>query len=53
MLKAYNGTIASSNEECIVVMVADDYERIDNFLKAVKKYNPVDIVRSGSVAMDL
>jgi len=34
-------------------MVADDYDRIDNFLKAVKKYNPTDIVRSGSVAMDI
>ena len=53
MLKAYNGTIASSGEEFIVVMVADDYDRIDNFLKAVKKYNPTDIVRSGSVALDM
>jgi len=53
MLKAYNGTIASSGEDFIVVMVADDYNRIDNFLKAVKKYNPIDMVRSGSVAMDV
>lgn len=53
MLKAYNGTIASSSEEYIVLMVADDYDRIDSFIKAVKKYNPTDIVRSGSVAMDI
>ena len=52
-LKAYNGTIASSGEDFIVVMVADDYNRIDNFLKAVKKYNPIDMVRSGSVAMEV
>jgi len=53
MLKAYNGTIANSGEDFIVVMVADNAKRIDNFLKAVNKYNPVDIVRSGSVAMDV
>lgn len=53
MLKAYNGTIASSGDDFIVVMVADDAKRVENFLKAVKKYNPVDIVRGGSVAMDM
>ncbi|MBL0686292.1 MAG: acetolactate synthase small subunit [Sulfurospirillum sp.] len=53
MLKAYNGTIASSGENFIVVMVADDAKRIDNFLKAIKKFNPIDMVRSGSVALDV
>jgi acetolactate synthase-1/3 small subunit len=53
MLKAYNGTIANSGEDYIVVMVADDAPRIANFLKAIKKYNPSDIVRGGSVAMDV
>ena len=36
-----------------VYVDTDDYERIDSFLKAVKKYNPIDMVRSGSVAMDI
>jgi acetolactate synthase-1/3 small subunit len=53
MLKAYNGTIANSGEDFIVVMVADDSNRVENFLKAIKKYNPTDMVRGGSVAMDV
>jgi acetolactate synthase-1/3 small subunit len=53
MLKAYNGTITNSGEDYIVVMVADDTTRVAGFLKAVKKYNPTDIVRGGSVAMDI
>lgn len=53
MLKAYNGTVANSGDDFIVLMVADDAKRVENFLKAVKKYNPIDIVRGGSVAMDV
>ena len=53
MLKAYNGTIASSSESSIVIMIADDTQRVTSFLKAVKKYNPIDIVRGGSVALDI
>ncbi|DAB31803.1 MAG TPA: acetolactate synthase small subunit [Sulfurospirillum sp. UBA11407] len=53
LLKAYNGTIASSGDDFIVAMVADDANRVENFLKAVKKYNPTDVVRGGSVAMDV
>ena len=53
MLKAYNGTIANSGADFIVVMVADNAKRINNFLQAIRKYNPIDMVRSGSVAMDV
>lgn len=53
MLKAYNGTIANSGDDFIVVMVADDTKRIENFLRAVKKYNPIEMVRGGSVALDI
>ncbi|MCW1326291.1 acetolactate synthase small subunit, partial [Campylobacter jejuni] len=52
VLKAYNGTIANSNENFLFLMVADDANRIDNFLKQLK-YNPSDIVRSGSVLMEI
>ena len=38
VLKAYNGTIANSNENFLFLMVADDANRIDNFLKTIKKY---------------
>ncbi|HFZ5035731.1 TPA: acetolactate synthase small subunit [Campylobacter jejuni] len=53
VLKAYNGTIANSNENFLFLMVADDANCIDNFLKTIKKYNPSDIVRSGSVLMEI
>ncbi|PID47061.1 MAG: acetolactate synthase small subunit [Proteobacteria bacterium] len=53
MLKAYNGTIANAGEDYIVVMVADDANRIENFLKAIKKYNPIQMVRGGSVVLDV
>jgi acetolactate synthase-1/3 small subunit len=52
MLKAYNGTIANSGEDFIIVMVADDSDRISNFLKAIKKYNPTEMIRGGSVALE-
>ncbi|WP_458699332.1 acetolactate synthase small subunit [Sulfurospirillum sp. 1307] len=53
MLKAYNGTVASSGETYIVIMIADDSHKVDNFLKAIKKYNPTEMVRGGSVALDV
>lgn len=53
ILKAYNGIVANTGENFIVVMVADDASRVENFLKAIKKYNPTDMVRGGSVAMDI
>ncbi len=53
MLKAYNGVIANSGEDFLVLMVADDSKRVSNFLKAIKRYNPIDIMRGGSVAMEI
>ena len=52
ILKAYNGIVANTNENYIVVMVSDDASRIENFLKAIKKFNPTDVVRGGTVLMD-
>ncbi len=53
LLKAYNGTITDSTEDYIIVMVADDAKRIESFLKVIKKYNPSQVVKGGSVALDL
>ncbi|MCR4942159.1 MAG: acetolactate synthase small subunit [Campylobacter sp.] len=53
ILKGYNGIVANSNETYIVVMACDDSDRIGNFLKAMAKFNPVEIVRGGSVVMDM
>ena len=38
LLKAYNGSIANSDENHIVLMACDDADRIESFLKTVKKY---------------
>lgn len=50
--EAYNGKIANASENSVIVMVADEPRRIDNFLDAVKRYNPKEIVRSGAVALE-
>ncbi|MBZ7985874.1 acetolactate synthase small subunit [Campylobacter sp. Cr9] len=52
LLKGYNGTIAHSNDEYITLCVNDTGDRIDNFLKTIKKYNPKDCARSGVVLME-
>ncbi len=52
ILKAYNGTVANAGKDFIIVMVADDSDRVGHFIDAMGKYNPLDIVRSGSVAME-
>lgn len=53
MLKSYNGTVANANDDFIIVMACDNAHRIDCLIKAIKKYNPIQIVRSGSVIMEM
>ncbi|ACM64139.1 TPA: acetolactate synthase small subunit [Campylobacter lari] len=53
ILKAYNGSVTYSDDEFIVVMASDDAKNIDNFLKTMKKYNPISVVRSGSILMEV
>jgi len=52
LCEAYNGKIVNAGESTIIAMVADEPKRIDNFLKAIKRYNPKEIVRSGAVALE-
>ncbi len=52
ILKAYNGTVANAGSEYIIVMVADDSNRVGHFIEAMGKYHPIEVVRSGSVAME-
>ena len=49
---AYNGKIVNVGENVIIVMVADEPKRIENYLKLIKRYNPKEIVRSGAVALE-
>ena len=52
-VKSYNGSVANANENYIIVMACDNASRIDCFIKVMKKYSPVQIVRSGSVMMEI
>lgn len=52
LCRAYNGKIANVGEDFIVGMVTDEPGRVANFLKAIKKYNPKEVIKSGVVAME-
>jgi acetolactate synthase-1/3 small subunit len=52
LCQAYNGKIVNVGEDMVVAMVADEPRRIDNFLKAIKRFNPKEIVRGGAVALE-
>ena len=52
LARAYNGAIQNVTENAIVVSATDEPKRIENFLKAIKRYNPKEIVRSGAVALE-
>lgn len=52
LLKSYNGTITDSDDNFLILLACDNPTRIDGFIKTIKKYNPVDIVRAGCVAME-
>ena len=49
---AYNGKIVNVGNEVVIAMVADEPKRVDHYLEAIKKYNPKEIVRSGTVALE-
>ena len=52
LARAYNGAIQNVTDEAIVVSATDDPARIQNFIKVIEKYKPLEIVRSGVVAIE-
>jgi len=52
LCQAYNGKIVNVGENVVIAMVADESKRIENFLQAIKRFNPKEIVRSGAVALE-
>jgi acetolactate synthase-1/3 small subunit len=52
LCEAYNGKIVNVSESVVITMVADEPKRVDNYLNAIKRYNPKEIVRSGAVALE-
>jgi acetolactate synthase-1/3 small subunit len=53
ILKGYNGIVANSTEDALILMAVDDSKRIANFTKVIKKFKPIEIVRGGSVSMEI
>ena len=49
---AYNGKIVNVSNDMIIAMVADEPKRVTHYLDAVKRFNPKEIVRSGTVALE-
>jgi len=52
ILNGYNGSVANASEDSLILMAVDDANRIQNFIKIMKKFNPIEIVRGGSVSME-
>ena len=52
LARAYNGAIQNVTEDAIVLSATDDPKRIANFIKVIQKFQPLEIVRSGVVAME-
>ena len=52
LARAYNGKIVSATEDDAILMVADEPSKIADFLKAIKKFHPKEIVRGGIVAIE-
>jgi len=52
ILNGYNGSVANASEDALILMAVDDAPRIHNFIKIMKKFDPIEIVRGGSVSME-
>jgi acetolactate synthase-1/3 small subunit len=52
LARAYNGQIQNVTDDAIVISATDEPRRIANFIKVIEKYKPIEIVRSGVVAME-
>jgi len=49
---AYNGGIVNVGKEMIIAMVADEPNRVHHFIEAAQRYNPIEVVRGGIVAIE-
>ncbi|MBP9494449.1 MAG: acetolactate synthase small subunit [Erysipelatoclostridium sp.] len=50
--RAYHGSIQNVTDDSIIVSATDSSSRIMNFIKVMQKFNPLEVVRSGIVAME-
>ena len=52
LCSAYNGGIVNVGIEMVIAMVADEPCRIKHFIEATQRYNPIEVVRGGVVAIE-
>ncbi len=50
--RAYNGHIQNVTEDAIVISATDEPHRIANFTNIMNKFKPLEVVKSGVVAME-
>lgn len=50
--RAYHGSIQNVTDDTVVVAATDSSQRIMNFIRVMQKFNPLEVVRSGIVAME-
>ncbi len=50
--RSYHGSIQDVTDDAIIVSATDSSHRIMNFIKVMQKFNPLEVVRSGIVAME-
>jgi len=50
--RAYNGHIQNVTEDAIVISATDEPHRIANFTNIKNKFKPLEVVKSGVVAME-
>lgn len=52
LCKIYNGRILNIPDNFIIAMAVDAPKKIENFIKAVKRFSPKEIVRGGVVSVE-
>jgi len=52
LCEAYNGGIVNVGVNMIIGMVADEPSRVKHFVEASGRYNPIEIIRGGVVAIE-
>jgi len=52
LCSAYNGGIVNVGPNMSIGMVADEPCRVGHFIEATQRYNPIEIVRGGVVAIE-
>ena len=52
LCEAYNGTIVNVGVDMCIGMVADEPCRVKHFIEAITRFNPIEIVRGGVVAIE-